>query len=90
MSAAVLATALTKSYQGTRALDAVDLSVEEGSIFGFLGPNGAGKTTMLRLMTGLTRPTSGRIEVLGQDVAGAGNAIRADIGFLPDVPEFYS
>ncbi len=90
MNPAVLAVALTKSYRGVRVLDAVDLTVEEGSIFGFLGPNGAGKTTMLRLMTGLTRPSGGRIEVLGHDVAGAGNAIRANIGFLPDVPEFYA
>lgn len=89
MSPAIQATALTKAYGEKRALDAVDLSVEEGSIFGFLGPNGAGKTTMLRLLTGLARPTSGRVQVLGQDVASAGNAVRADLGFLPDVPGFY-
>lgn len=87
--AAIRATALTKAYGPTRALDAVDLTVEEGSIFGFLGPNGAGKTTMLRMITGLARPTSGTVEVLGRDVATAGNAVRAEIGFLPDVPGFY-
>jgi ABC-2 type transport system ATP-binding protein len=86
---AIRATGLSKSYGPKRALDAIDLSVEEGSIFGFLGPNGAGKTTMLRLVTGLARPTSGSIEVLGHDVASAGNAVRAEIGFLPDVPAFY-
>ena len=89
MRPAIQATALTKAYGEKRALDAVDLSVEEGSIFGFLGPNGAGKTTMLRLLTGLARPTSGRVQVLGHDVASAGNAVRADLGFLPDVPGFY-
>ncbi len=89
MSPAIQTTALTKAYGEKRALDAVDLSVEEGSIFGFLGPNGAGKTTMLRLLTGLARPTSGRVQVLGHDVASAGNAVRADLGFLPDVPGFY-
>ncbi|CAL8979955.1 putative ABC transporter ATP-binding protein YxlF [Cellulomonas sp. T2.31MG-18] len=88
-TAAIRTTALTKAYGAKRALDAVDLTVEEGSIFGFLGPNGAGKTTMLRLITGLARPTSGRVEVLGHDVATAGNAVRAQIGFLPDVPGFY-
>ena len=67
----------------------MDLTVEEGSIFGFLGPNGAGKTTMLRLITGLAQPTSGTVQVLGHDVATAGNAVRAEIGFLPDVPGFY-
>jgi len=89
MTAAVRATALTKTYGEKRALDGVDLVVEEGSIFGFLGPNGAGKTTTLRILTGLARPTSGSVQILGHDVALAGNAVRADIGFLPDVPGFY-
>lgn len=89
MSFAIRAESLTKIYGQKRALDAVDLSVEEGSIFGFLGPNGAGKTTMLRLMTGLARPTGGSVRLLGQDVASAGNAVRSEIGFLPDVPAFY-
>ena len=88
-AAAIRTSALTKAYGDKLALDAVDLTVEEGSIFGFLGPNGAGKTTMLRLLTGLARPTTGRVEVLGHDVATAGNAVRAEIGFLPDVPGFY-
>ena len=83
------ATRVTKQYGDQRALDAVDLTVAEGSIFGFLGPNGAGKTTMLRLITGLARPTAGTVEVLGRDVATAGNAVRAQVGFLPDVPGFY-
>ena len=86
---AIATSALTKAYGDNRALDAVDLTVEEGSIFGFLGPNGAGKTTMLRLVTGLARPTSGTVHVLGRDVATAGNAVRAELGFLPDVPGFY-
>ncbi|MES2169946.1 MAG: ABC transporter ATP-binding protein [Actinomycetota bacterium] len=89
MNDAIAARALTKTYGTKRALDSVDLTVEEGSIFGFLGPNGAGKTTMLRLMTGLARPSEGTISVLGHDVATAGNAVRAEIGFLPDVPAFY-
>ena len=71
------------------ALDGVDLTVEEGSIFGFLGPNGAGKTTTLRIMTGLARPTSGSVRILGADAADAGDDVRSRIGFLPDVPGFY-
>jgi ABC-2 type transport system ATP-binding protein len=70
-------------------LDDVDLRVEQGSVFGFLGPNGAGKTTMLRLLTGLARPTSGSARILGQDVAAVGNSVRTEMGFLPDVPGFY-
>jgi ABC-2 type transport system ATP-binding protein len=58
-------------------------------VFGFLGPNGAGKTTMLRLLTGLARPTSGSARILGQDVAAVGNSVRTEMGFLPDVPGFY-
>jgi ABC-2 type transport system ATP-binding protein len=89
VSEAVAATALSKTYGAKRALDSIDLVVEEGSIFGFLGPNGAGKTTMLRLLTGLGHPTSGSVSVLGHDVVSAPNTVRAEIGFLPDVPSFY-
>ena len=90
MSKAIQVSGLTKTFGQNRALDAVDLSVEEGSIFGFLGPNGAGKTTMLRLLTGLARPTAGSVQILGQDVTSADNTVRAEIGFLPDVPAFYN
>jgi ABC-2 type transport system ATP-binding protein len=89
MSAVIRTTALTKVYGEKRALDGLDLAVEQGSVFGFLGPNGAGKTTTLRILTGLARPTSGSVQILGRDVASAGNAVRAQIGFLPDVPGFY-
>ena len=89
MSAAIRTTELTKVYGEKNALESVDLVVEEGSIFGFLGPNGAGKTTTLRILTGLARPTSGSAHILGRDVVSAGNAVRAQIGFLPDVPGFY-
>jgi len=89
MSEAIRTTGLTKVYGEKQALDSVDLVVEEGSIFGFLGPNGAGKTTTLRILTGLARPTSGSVQILGHDVASAGNSVRAQIGFLPDVPGFY-
>ena len=89
MTAAIRATGLTKAYGDKLALDALDLTVDEGSIFGFLGPNGAGKTTMVRLSTGLARATGGALEVLGRDIRSAGNAVRSEVGFLPDVPAFY-
>jgi ABC-2 type transport system ATP-binding protein len=89
VTSAIRTTALTKTYGDHNALDGVDLEVHEGAVFGFLGPNGAGKTTMLRMLTGLARPTSGSVEVLGSPVATAGAAVRSQLGFLPDVPAFY-
>ncbi|MBE0416225.1 MAG: ABC transporter ATP-binding protein [Coriobacteriia bacterium] len=89
MSTAIEVSGLTKVYKETRALDGVDLSVPEGSIFGFLGPNGAGKTTTLRILMGMARPTSGGAMVFGHDVVHATNEVRSLIGFLPDVPGYY-
>jgi len=87
--AAIEIEGLTKAFGSKRALDGVDLVVDEGSVFGFLGPNGAGKTTTLRILTGLARQTSGNVRVLGRDVSGADDEVRARLGFLPDVPGFY-
>jgi ABC-2 type transport system ATP-binding protein len=58
---------LTKRYGTVVGLDALDLQVQRGEVFGYLGPNGAGKTTTIRLLLGLLRPTAGRVEVLGVD-----------------------
>jgi ABC-2 type transport system ATP-binding protein len=58
---------LTKRYGDTLALDALDLRVEHGEVYGYLGPNGAGKTTTIRLLLGLHRPTAGRAELFGVD-----------------------
>jgi len=86
---AVEISGLTKVFGGEKALAGVDLRVPEGSVFGFLGPNGAGKTTTLRILTGLTRPTAGRASVLGHSLPLESSAVRARVGFLPDVPGFY-
>lgn len=88
MTAAIETFGLTKVFGAKRALDGVDLAVEEGSIFGFLGPNGAGKTTMVRIVTGLAHVTSGEVRVLGFPVR-AGHVVAAGLGYLPDVPGFY-
>lgn len=80
---------LGKRFKDKTALDGVDLEVPEGSIFGFLGPNGAGKTTTIRILLGLAGATIGRAEIFGQDVATAGNDLRRQVGYLPDVPGFY-
>jgi ABC-2 type transport system ATP-binding protein len=88
-AAAIELRGLTKRFGDTLALDRVDLVVRPGAVFGFLGRNGAGKTTALRILSGLARPTSGTAQVLGHDVERATDAVRARIGFLPDVPGFY-
>ncbi len=90
MRAAIEIEGLTKVYKEVRALDGLDLLVPEGSVFGFLGPNGAGKTTALRILTGMARPTSGGARVFGHNVVNASKDVRALVGFLPDVPGYYS
>ncbi len=62
---------LTKDFDKFRAVNAVNLSISEGEIYGFLGPNGAGKTTTIRMLTGTLKPTSGEITILGLDLKNA-------------------
>ena len=77
---AILAEGLQKSYGKTRALDGLDLSVEEGTVLGLLGPNGAGKTTAVRILTTLLIPDAGRAEVAGLDVVRQAGELRSLIG----------
>src|SRR5829696_4528741 len=77
---AILAEGLQKSYGKTRALDGLDLSVEEGTVLGLLGPNGAGKTTAVRILTTLLIPDAGRAEVAGLDVVRQAGEVRSLIG----------
>jgi len=83
MTLALETHALTKRYGRRLALDAVDLAVEPGTVFGMIGPNGAGKTTTMRLLLDIIRPSSGEIRVLGQPPREGGAALRRRIGFLP-------
>ncbi|ASW56770.1 ATP-binding cassette domain-containing protein [Plantactinospora sp. KBS50] len=83
----VRTTDLTKRYGGNQALDRVSLTVRRGEVYGFLGPNGAGKTTALRILLGLIRPTSGRVEVLGGRPGEP--ATLARIGMLLESGAFY-
>jgi len=79
---------LTKQYGETLAVDRLDLSISEGSVYGFLGPNGAGKTTTMRLLTGLTRPTSGTGSVAGVPITDR-DGLRPHLGYLPEEPPLY-
>lgn len=80
---------LTKKYGDFTAVDAIDLEVPPGQLFGFLGPNGAGKTTTLRMIAGILRPTDGRIRIGGIDVVRQPNEAKARLGFIPDRPFIY-
>jgi ABC-2 type transport system ATP-binding protein len=86
---AIESKALTKKFNGISAVDELCLNVPEGSIYGFLGPNGAGKTTTIKMLTGLSKSTTGTIKICGKEVSFGSLKNRMDIGFLPDVPNFY-
>lgn len=80
---------LTKYYGKSKGIENVNLTVEEGEIFGFIGPNGAGKSTTIRTLLGLIKPTSGSATIFGKDIVRDGPAIRQDIGYLPSEVFYY-
>ncbi len=80
---------LSKLYGKRLAVDNLSLAVPRGEIFGFLGPNGAGKTTTIRMLFGLIAPTSGRVEVLGQDLATQRAQVLPRVGALIETPALY-
>jgi ABC-2 type transport system ATP-binding protein len=84
------ATGLAKKFGSIEALSGLDLIVPEHSIVGFLGPNGAGKTTAIKLLLGLSRPTSGQVTVFGLDAVRDSTAIRSRVGYLAQDPRFYT
>ncbi len=83
-------TGLCKSFGDKEVLQGVDLAVPEHSIFGFIGKNGSGKTTTMKTVLGLLKPDAGEITVNGERVTFGENNTNKYIGYLPDVPEFYS
>ena len=88
-SAVIETGGLTKAYGRVVALKDLDLRVEKNSIFGFLGPNGAGKTTAMKLLLGLSRPTSGSGAVFGKDIVTGNFEIRRRVGYLAQDPRYY-
>ncbi|MBB5273081.1 ABC transporter ATP-binding protein [Quisquiliibacterium transsilvanicum] len=74
---------VVKRYGSFEALKGVSLQVREGEFFGLLGPNGAGKTTLISIIAGLSRPTSGRVSVMGHDVSAEFRAARSALGVVP-------
>jgi ABC-type multidrug transport system ATPase subunit len=89
----VLTRGLTKRFRRQVAVDAVDLDVPAGSVYGFLGPNGSGKTTTIRMLLGLVRPTAGEVDLLGAPVAGdrgrSQTAVLRRVGSLVEGPAFH-
>lgn len=86
---AIATTGLVKSFGTHNAVDAIDLRVPRGSIFGFLGPNGSGKTTSIRMLLGLAEPTSGTISVLGYSIPDDVKSALPKVGALVEGPAFY-
>lgn len=80
---------LTKRYGDFTAVDGLSLTAAAGEIFGFLGPNGAGKTTTIRIVSGLSLPTSGTVLVNGVDVIAAPVRAKSILGYVPDRPYLY-
>ena len=93
MAIAVKTEGLTKTYrllmqkEPVNAVSDLDLEVYEGEIFGFLGPNGAGKTTTIKILLGLTYPTSGKAWLLGKPAGDI--SVKSKISYLPESPYFY-
>jgi ABC-2 type transport system ATP-binding protein len=85
---AIVTDDLTKRYDDVVAVEDLNLSIDRGDVYGFLGPNGAGKTTTMRMLTTLTRPTSGSARVADESVADR-DRVTPHIGYLPEEPPVY-
>jgi ABC-2 type transport system ATP-binding protein len=80
---------VTKRFGSFTAIDDLSLRVDRGEIFGLLGPNGSGKTTTINMISGLSRPTSGRVRVLGVDMLADPQRIRRSLGTVPQENALY-
>ena len=81
---------ISKSYVARKkAVDDLDLTVNDGEIFGFLGPNGAGKTTTIKMMTGILKPTKGSILISGKDIEREAIEAKMKFGYIPDSPDMF-
>ncbi|HNW86949.1 MAG TPA: ABC transporter ATP-binding protein [Candidatus Limiplasma sp.] len=80
---------LKKYYGHARGIEDVNLSLEEGEIFGFIGPNGAGKSTTIRTLLALIRPTAGSATIFGKDCIRCAPEIAQDVGYLPSEVFYY-
>lgn len=79
---AIQAKQLSRHFGDLKAIDKLDLNIDRNRIYGFLGPNGCGKTTAIRMLTGLLKPTSGEIQVLGLTLPQEAEKLRLKIGYM--------
>lgn len=86
---AIVVEDLTKRFGNFAAVDHIDFNVDSGELFGFLGPNGAGKTTTVRMITGVIKPDSGRIRIMGFDVQKETVKAKQMVGVLPETSNAY-
>ncbi|MEX3509805.1 ATP-binding cassette domain-containing protein [Kocuria carniphila] len=90
MSSVITTRGLTKQFKTHTAVDSLDLDVPQGQVYGFLGPNGSGKSTTMKMLLGLTQPTSGDIEVLGEPLTRASRTrLLPSIGSMIEAPPGY-
>ncbi|CAN5140606.1 ABC transporter ATP-binding protein [soil metagenome] len=89
MSAPIVTSGLSRSFGDETVVEELDLEVSEGSVHGFIGPSGSGKTTTVRMMTGVLKPSSGTVEVFGQDPTRLGTDDRRRIGYMPQLGVLY-
>lgn len=89
METIIKAEGITKEYKDIKVVNNVSFSIERGKIYGFVGPNGAGKTTTIKILLGMIRPTSGKIQIMGKDLEQSREEILGNIGALVEGPAYY-
>ncbi|GFZ91437.1 ABC transporter [Paenibacillus marchantiophytorum] len=90
MTAIVEINNLTKMYKNKRGIHEVNMTVQQGDIYGFFGPNGAGKTTVMKIMTGLARPQQGQVKLFGYDVSTQYEQAMSKVGVLIETAEAFT
>lgn len=87
---AIQATQISRHFGDLKAIDKLDLNIDKNRIYGFLGPNGCGKTTAIRMLTGLLKPTSGEIQVLGLTLPQDAEKLRLKMGYMTQIFSLYN
>src|SRR5205085_5733027 len=80
---------LTKRYRNFMALDNLSFTVKQGTCVGYLGPNGSGKSTTIKILTGLSRPTSGKVSIFGYEVGKETRSALQNVGAVVETPVFF-